>query len=65
MEPIPEEQVYTYTEVKKILCEGCRYGLPLLLDGGRMHHRVNGTYVACCASVFISATAGGASKGNA
>jgi len=57
------ENSYTYSQVKKILCEGCRYGIPVVLDCGMFRHKINDISIACRATDFIKKTDGGTRLG--
>ena len=48
------ETTYTYEEVKRVLCEGCRMDLTSLLvsehHGPNFYHTINGNRIECLAS---------------
>jgi hypothetical protein len=54
-------RVYTYDEVKGILCEACKLKLPsTLVCGDRFYHTINGNEMPCTAAQWIRNTKGGA-----
>ena len=52
-----KEVKYTYTEVKKVLCDGCKLGLAssmrILSDKTIHYHEINGVEVPCTAVDWI------------
>ena len=46
-----EERRYTYEEVKAILCDGCKFGVPDYRScGDAWYHTLNGEHFKCAAN---------------
>ena len=51
-----DEIIYSHNAVKRLLCEGCFYGLSIISEDGVDYHYVSGIKIPCIASNFARAS---------